>query len=177
MLTDDQMRYPIGKFVTPEQYNTSDMERWLNDIRMLPSQLWQAVIGLNDDELNTPYRNGGWTLRQVVHHLPDSHLNAVSRVKFALTEDNPVIKPYDEAQWAVQADYLLPVEPSLKILEGLHRRMVAIFESLNAEQWERTFYHPEAKAAYTLKKTLATYSWHGRHHLAHITETRKRYGF
>ncbi|MCC8409654.1 putative metal-dependent hydrolase [Mucilaginibacter sp. UR6-1] len=177
MLTDEQMRYPIGKFQPPASYTDDDLYRWMNDIRMLPGQLRQAVIGLNDDDLNTPYRQGGWTLRQVVHHVADSHMNSITRIKLALTEDNPTIKPYEEAYWALQADYHLPVEPSLKMLEGIHQRMIALFESFTENEWERTFIHPETGATNSLKKTLATYSWHGRHHLAHITETRKKYGF
>ncbi|RYY34979.1 MAG: metal-dependent hydrolase, partial [Sphingobacteriaceae bacterium] len=108
MLTDEQMRYPIGKFQVPVTYTDDDMRKWINNIRMLPGLVRQAVIGLNEEELNTPYRTGGWTLRQVVHHLADSHMNAITRIKLALTEDNPTIKPYEEAYWALQPDYRLP---------------------------------------------------------------------
>src|SRR6218665_1021650 len=108
-LTDEQMRYPIGKFSPPASYTVDDIRKWINDIRMLPGLLRQAVIGLSEDELNTPYRTGGWTLRQVVHHVADSHMNSITRIKLALTENNPTIKPYEEALWAVQADYHLEV--------------------------------------------------------------------
>lgn len=175
MLTDEQMRYPIGKFELPVSYTADDTRKWINNIRMLPGQVRQAVIGLNEEELDTPYRTGGWSLRQVVHHLADSHLNAITRIKLALTEDNPTIKPYEEAYWALLPDYRLPVEPSLKMLEGIHQRMVALFESFTEKEWERTFIHPESNASYALKRTLATYSWHGKHHLAHITETKKKF--
>ncbi|RVU00261.1 putative metal-dependent hydrolase [Mucilaginibacter limnophilus] len=175
MLTDEQMRYPIGKFEVPVSYTVDDMRKWINNIRMLPGLVRQAVIGLSEEELDTPYRTGGWSLRQVVHHLADSHMNSIMRFKLALTEDNPVIKPYQEAYWALQPDYRLPVEPSLKMLEGIHQHMVALFESFTEKEWERTFFHPENNASQTLKRTLATYSWHGKHHLAHITETKKRF--
>ncbi|RYE10036.1 MAG: putative metal-dependent hydrolase, partial [Sphingobacteriales bacterium] len=156
MLTDEQMRYPIGKFTAPAEYTKDDIRKWINEIRMLPGLLRQAVIGLNDDELDTPYRTGGWTLRQVVHHLADSHINSITRIKLALTEDKPVIKPYEEAYWALLPDYHLPVEPSLKILEGIHQHMVVLFESFTGQEWNRAFIHPETGAANTLKKTLGT---------------------
>jgi uncharacterized damage-inducible protein DinB len=114
MLTDEQMRYPIGKFTPPATYTADDIRKYINEIRMLPGQMRQAVIGLNDDELDTPYRSGGWTLRQVVHHVADSHINSITRIKLALTENKPTIKPYEEALWALQPDYHLEVEPSLK---------------------------------------------------------------
>ncbi|MEO6149010.1 MAG: YfiT family bacillithiol transferase [Mucilaginibacter sp.] len=175
MLTDEQMRYPIGKFAAPAVYTKDDIRKWINDIRMLPGLLRQAVIGMNDDELDTPYRAGGWTLRQVVHHLADSHINSITRIKLALTEDNPTIKPYEEGYWALLPDYRLPVEPSLKMLEGIHQHMVALFESFTEKEWDRTFVHPETGATNTLKKTLGTYAWHSKHHLAHITETKKKF--
>ena len=175
MLTDEQMRYPIGNFQEPASYTADDMRRWINNIRMLPGQVRQAVIGLSEAELDTPYRAGGWTLRQVVHHLADSHLNSIARFKLALTEENPVIKPYLEAYWALLPDYRLPVESSLKMLEGIHQHLTALFETFTEPQWERTFVHPETGKTYTLKRTLALYSWHGRHHLAHITETKNKF--
>ncbi|RCH56913.1 putative metal-dependent hydrolase [Mucilaginibacter hurinus] len=174
-LTDEQMRYPIGKFTPPTEVTADDIRRWINDIRMLPGLLRQAVIGLNDDELDTPYREGGWTLRQVVHHVADSHINSITRIKLALTEENPIIKPYEEAYWALLPDYRLAVEPSLKILEGVHQHLVVLFENFTEREWNRTFVHPETGASNTLLKTLGVYAWHGRHHLAHITETKKKF--
>lgn len=173
-MTDEQMKYPIGKFESPQAYTNEDMHRWIDDIATLPSKLRHAVTGLNEQQLDTPYRSGGWTLRQVVHHVADSHINCISRVKFALTEDNPVIKPYAEAAWAQLPDYGLPVEASLKILEGIHTHLVTMFENFTEQEWSRTYIHPESGATVPLKKVLALYAWHSNHHLAHITETVKR---
>src|SRR4051812_1223741 len=119
-MTDEQMKFPIGKFTPPTSYTNEDIREWIEDIRTLPGKLRHAIAGLNYQELDTPYRTGGWTLRQVIHHLADSHMNSITRFKLALTENNPVIKPYEEADWALLPDYRLPVEPSLKMLEGIH---------------------------------------------------------
>lgn len=174
-MTDEQLRYPIGKFIPPELYTTEDLNRWINDIKELPEKLRQAIMNLNETQLNTHYRPGGWTLKQVVHHLADSHMNSIIRFKWALTEDKPTIKAYQQTDWAMLADYNLPIEPSLKMLEGIHQRLVALFESFTEEQWNKYFIHPETGANITLKRNLALYSWHSRHHLAHITETIKRF--
>ncbi|MBK0379764.1 YfiT family bacillithiol transferase [Mucilaginibacter segetis] len=174
-MTDEQMRYPIGKFTAPVSYIMEDKRRWITDIKTLPGKVRHAIIGLNDRQLNTPYRVGGWSLRQVVHHLADSHMNSITRFKLALTEDNPTIKPYEEADWALLPDYSLPVEPSLKMLEGIHQRMTALFESFTENEWDRTFVHPASGETVSLKKALALYAWHGKHHLAHITETVKKF--
>ncbi|GGH12773.1 YfiT family bacillithiol transferase [Mucilaginibacter phyllosphaerae] len=174
-MTDEQMRYPIGKFAPPVSY-TDDLKRqWVHDIATLPGRVREAIIGLNYQQLDTQYRTGGWTLRQVVHHLADSHMNSLCRFKLALTEDNPTIKPYDEAGWAIQPDYRLPVEPSIKMLEGIHQHLVALFESFTEDQWSRTFIHPESGSVTSLEKNLAIYAWHSNHHLAHLTETVKRF--
>lgn len=175
-MTDEQLRYPIGRLKPPVSYTREDMLNWIEDIKTLPGRLRNAVIKLTDAQLNTPYRTGGWTLKQVVHHLADSHLNALIRIKLALTEDNPTIKPYQEADWALLNDYRLPVESSLKELEGLHQHLVALFESFTEPEWERTHYHPESQEKVSMKRVLANYAWHGNHHLAHITETSKRFG-
>ncbi|PWK75355.1 DinB family protein [Mucilaginibacter oryzae] len=175
MLTDEQMRYPIGRFVSPVSYTSADLRGWIDDIATLPGKLRHAIAGLNYQELDTPYRTGGWTLRQVIHHLADSHMNSITRIKLALTENNPVIKPYEEADWALLPDYRLPVEPSIKMLEGIHQHMVTLFESFTENEWERTFVHPASGDTISLKKCLATYSWHSRHHLAHVTETVKTF--
>ncbi|MFD1256772.1 YfiT family bacillithiol transferase [Mucilaginibacter terrae] len=175
-LTDEHLRYPTGRFQAPLTYTDEDLRQIINQIQTLPGRLRNAVIRLNEPQLNTPYRPGGWTLKQVVHHLADSHMNALMRIKLTLTEENPTIKPYDEAGWALQADYRLPIECSLKTLEGVHLHMVALFESFNEDEWQRTYVHPERPGASNLQKTAAMYAWHSNHHLAHITETMKQWG-
>lgn len=170
-MTDEQLKYPIGKFSIPVSYTQQDIAGWINDIKELPGKVRQAIIGLNEAQLDTHYRPGGWTLKQVVHHMADSHMNSLIRFKWALTENSPTIKAYDQAGWALQADYKLPVESSLKMLEGIHQHLVALFESFTEEQWDRYFVHPETGAQISLKRNLAMYSWHGKHHLAHITNT------
>lgn len=170
-------RYPIGKFrfdgpLTEDQKKTS-----LDDIARTPANLRAAVKGLSEDQLDAPYRPGGWTVRQVVHHVPDSHLNSYMRFKLALTEDEPTIKPYAEDRWAELADTKeTPVEVSLVMLDSLHDRWVRLLRSLTPEEWKRSFRHPEL-GAMTLEKALALYAWHGRHHVAHITALREREGW
>ncbi|MBM3725273.1 MAG: putative metal-dependent hydrolase [Acidobacteria bacterium] len=164
----DHLRYPIGGHQTPAAISAEDRERWIGHLEQLPGRLRELTAGLNDAALDTPYRPGGWTVRQVVHHLADSHMNAYLRSKFALTEDNPTIMPYDEVAWAEMADgRALPVEVSLGLLEGLHRRWVTMFRSLTPEQFTRTFFHP-ANGVTSLEQQLALYCWHSRHHTAHI---------
>lgn len=175
MTAEEQLKYPIGKFQKPLSYTETDILTWIDEIKTLPGKLRQAVMPLSEELLDTPYRPGGWTLRQVVHHIPDSHLNSLTRFKLAMTEDNPTIKPYEEDRWALLADYRLPVESSLKMLEAIHIHLVALFESFTEDDWSRTFYHPANDATSTLKRNLALYAWHGNHHLAHITETMKRF--
>ncbi|OKS89096.1 YfiT family bacillithiol transferase [Mucilaginibacter polytrichastri] len=170
-MIDDSLRYPIGKFTPPAAYTQEDITAWIADIKALPMQVRNAVIGLTDLQLNTPYRPGGWTIKQVVHHMADSHMNSLIRFKWALTEENPTIKTYHEDKWATQPDYALPVESSLKMLEGIHQHLVALLESFSEAEWNRTFYHPEAQIEISLKRNLGIYSWHGRHHLAHIQNT------
>jgi len=166
-------RYPIGKF----QYSGSSTEQnrlFLEEIAQTPSKLRDSLKGLTEEQLDTPYRPGGWTVRQVVHHLPDSHLNSYVRFKLALTEENPTIKTYAEDRWAELSDSkATPIEVSLTLLDSLHNRWVRLLRSLTPEQWKRTFHHPEL-GNMTLEKTLALYAWHGNHHVAHITELRKR---
>jgi hypothetical protein len=174
-MTDEQLQYPIGKFKPPVSYTSEDIRKMINTIREFPGRLRQAIIGLNEQQLDTPYRTGGWTLRQVVHHVADSHMNSLMRFKWALTEENPTIKPYEEADWALLPDYRLPVEPSLKILEGLHQHWVALLEGFTDKEWSRTFLHPASGETMQLKKALALYAWHSKHHLAHITETVKNF--
>jgi hypothetical protein len=174
-MTDEQMKFPIGKFKAPVSYTTDDLRTWITTIKEFPGRLRQAIINLNEKQLDTPYRTGGWTIRQVVHHVADSHMNALLRFKWALTEENPTIKPYEEADWALLPDYRLPVEPSLRILEGLHLHWAALLESFNEEEWSRTFMHPSSGETMQLKKALALYAWHSKHHLAHVAETVKKF--
>jgi len=164
----DPLKYPIGKFTPPSSYTEQQMLVWLDNIRTLPGKVHNAVMALTEAQLDTPYRPGGWTIRQVVHHIADSHINAFVRLKWALTENNPTIKPYHEADWALLPDYKLPVEPTLRMLEGLHLRFVTILENLDDEQWDRTFIHPDSGETIPLRRLLGLYAWHGNHHLAHI---------
>lgn len=168
------LRYPVGKFDYQGPPTESQSQACLDEISQTPANLRTAVQGLSDKQLDTPYRPEGWTVRQVVHHVPDSHLNAYVRFKLALTEDDPTIKPYAEDRWAELSDTkATPIEVSLTLLDSLHDRWVRLLRSLTPEQWKRTFRHPEM-GPMTLEKTLALYAWHGRHHVAHITELRKR---
>lgn len=175
--TMTDLRYPIGKFSYDEPLTEEKRETFLNDIALAPANLRSAVKGLSEAQLDTPYRPGGWTVRQVVHHMPDSHMNAFIRVKLALTEEAPTIKPYAEDRWAELGDVApTPIETSLCLLDCLHQRWMKLLRSLTAEQWKRTFLHPEF-GLMTLDKTLAMYAWHGRHHVAHITSLRERNGW
>jgi uncharacterized damage-inducible protein DinB len=170
----DDLRYPIGKFSYDGAPTEAQRKSLLDDIAAAPANLRTSVQGLSDRQLDTPYRPEGWTVRQVVHHVPDSHLNSYVRFKLALTEDEPTIKPYAEDRWAELADTkATPVEVSLSLLDSLHDRWVRLLRSLTAEDWKRTFRHPDL-GPMSLEKTLALYAWHGRHHVAHITELRKR---
>ncbi len=171
------LRYPIGKFTYNGPPTEEQKQQYLADIEQTPSNLRKAVQGLSDQQLDTPYRPEGWTVRQVVHHVPDSHLNAYIRFKLALTEDEPTIKSYAEDRWAQLADtQTTPVEVSLAMLNSLHARWVHLLRSLAPEQWKREFRHPEL-GAIPLEKNLALYAWHGRHHVAHITSLRERNGW
>jgi len=174
-MTDDELKYPIGKFTVPVSYTNDDIHHWVNDIKVMPGKLRHTIMKLNDTQLDTPYRPGGWTIRQVVHHMADSHMNSLIRFKWALTEEKPVIKAYEQANWALLPDYRLPVESSLKMLDGIHQHLVALFESFSEDDWSRTFIHPETGAIISLKRNLALYAWHGKHHLAHITNTIKTF--
>jgi len=171
------LKYPIGKFHYEDPTSAAQKQQFLEQIASTPANLKAAVRGLSEEQLNTPYRPGGWTVRQVVHHVPDSHLNSYVRFKLALTEDEPTIKPYAEDRWAELADTkATPIEVSLTLLDSLHDRWVRLLRSLEAGEWKRTFRHPEL-GVMTLEKTLALYAWHGRHHVAHITGLREREGW
>ena len=171
------LRYPIGRFALSDTITPKDIDRWLEQMAALPAQLHEAVRNLSEAQLDTRYRPGGWTLRQVVHHLADSHVNSFMRIKLALTEDNPVIKPYDENLWAELPDSRGDIAPSLDIITALHAKGLPLLEQLTAADWQRTFWHPEQKKAVTLEHTLAYYAWHGLHHTAHITHTRQQHGW
>lgn len=167
-------RFPIGKFRYAGAPEAEERAQLIGQIAAAPGAMRAAVGGLSSEQLDTPYRDGGWTVRQLVHHVPDSHLNAYVRFKLALTEDEPTIKPYAEDRWARLADSeFTPIEVSLLLLENLHARWVHLLRALRPEEWKRTFQHPELGSV-PLEKNLALYAWHGRHHTAHITELRKR---
>ncbi len=167
-------RYPIGRF-TPDQNPTPEIRaRHIGEIAAQPARMRQATSGLTPQQLNTPYREGGWTLRQVIHHVPDSHLNAYIRCKLALTEDTPTIKPYDEAAWARLKDSeLTPIEVSLSLFDAVHARWVTLLRSLKPEDFQRQFNHPESGTR-TVDWLVALYDWHGNHHVAHITSLREQ---
>jgi DinB family protein len=170
-------RYPIGKFHYAGPPTDDQKQKFIADIAQAPANLRAAVQGLSNQQLDTPYRPEGWTVRQLAHHVPDSHLNAYVRFKLALTEEAPTIKPYFEDRWAQLADTPnTPVEVSLTLLDSLHARWVQLLHSLRPEDWKRTFRHPELGEV-SLEKNLALYSWHGRHHVAHITALRDRSGW
>jgi len=171
------LRYPIGPFVKPDAPTSQSRERAIEAIAETPANLRAAVQGLDEDQLDTAYRDGGWTLRQVVHHVPDSHLNAYVRLKLALTEPVPVIKPYDESAWAELIDTTsVPIDVSLTLLDALHRRWVALWRAMKEGDYRREYVHPET-GRHALDYMLAMYAWHGAHHVAHITTTRARLGW
>ena len=176
MTDSDELRYPIGHFRPPAASTSGIRAAQIETLRLLPERLRAAVNGLGDAQLDTPYREGGWTVRQVVHHLADSHANAYVRFKLALTEDSPTIKPYDEAAWARLPDSFLPIDSSLVFIGALHARWVALLESMPEEGFQRGFNHPEL-GRQDLATSLALYEWHSRHHTAHITSLRARMGW
>ena len=171
------LRYPVGKFQFPDVVTADHRRTYIDQIAQTPARLRAAVAGLSDEQLETRYRPDGWTVRQVVHHVPDSHLNSYCRFKLALTEDQPAIKAYAEDRWAELPDGRGgPVEVSLRLLECLHSRWVALLRSLTEDEWKRTFRHPELGLV-RLDQNAALYAWHGRHHEAHITSLRERMGW
>ncbi|MBX7222838.1 MAG: bacillithiol transferase BstA [Blastocatellia bacterium] len=168
------LSYPIGKFDFTAQLSLEDITTAINHIDDTPARLRAAIEGLNQEQLETPYRPEGWTVRQVVHHVADSHVNAYIRLKLALTEETPTIKPYDEARWAELEDSrTTPLEISLQLLESLHQRWVVLLRSLNETDLQRTFRHPDL-GNLTVSQLIGLYSWHSRHHTAHITGLRER---
>ena len=172
---NEDLRYPVGKFEMPTEWNAADIAKSRHILGLLPVKLKSAVSGLSDTQLDTPYRDGGWTVRQTVHHVADSHMNAYCRFRLALTEDLPTIKPYLEAKWAELPDArTLPVAPSFEILDGVHARLLTLIDSMTPEQWQRGFVHPEHGRTMNLWQTAALYAWHSRHHVAHISNLRAR---
>jgi hypothetical protein len=173
----DDLRYPVGRFKKVDQLSPDERAAALDILEAAPARMRDAVRGLNDAQLDTPYREGGWTVRQVVHHVPDSHMNAYVRVRLALTEDNPTIKPYEEARWAQLPDARsAPVELSLTLLDAMHARWLLLMRSLATEDFARPFIHPEGWNG-TLDTVAAMYAWHCHHHTAHITRLRDRMGW
>lgn len=166
-------RYPIGKY-EPQPYSEKQKQAWLLDLQFLPEALERSITNLDQAQLDTPYREGGWTVRQLVHHVADSHMNAYIRFKLGLTEDKPTIKPYEEQEWALLADnQLVPINVSLTLLHALHLRWVATIKDLSEEQWNRLVVHPAANREMSLWFLLGLYAWHGNHHVAHITTLRE----
>ena len=171
------LRYPLGKLVLPTRFDAEWRGSAIADVAAVPAALAQAVRGWDDDRLDTPYRPGGWTVRQLVHHVADSHMNAYVRFKLTLTEENPPVKAYDEAAWAELPDSAtVPVAVSLTLLEAVHTRWVALLQAMTEAQFQRTLVHP-ANGVRTLDQMLATYAWHGRHHVAHATRLAERMGW
>jgi hypothetical protein len=170
----EDLQYPVGKFAWAGSASDAQLRQWIDEIAAAPAHLRAAVDALSPEQIDTPYRPGGWTVRQVVHHLPDSHLNSYMRFRLALTEHEPTIKPYDQERWAELPDSrTAPIEVSLSLLEFLHERWVILLRSLTPADWKRTFRHPELGVV-NLERTAALYAWHGRHHVAHITSMRQR---
>ncbi len=165
----ENLKYPIGRFKIPEIITPVMVQDWIREIETVPTQMNDLVAALSDEQLALTYRPDGWSIRQVVHHVFDSHTNAYVRFKWALTEDNPTIKAYDEAKWAKLADTdLTPVTVSLHLLAGLHYRWSVLMNALSKEELDRTFFHPDNQATYDLKSMVGMYNWHGKHHLEHI---------
>jgi hypothetical protein len=165
-------RYPIGRFAETE-FSEANKQAWINDIKFLPQLLENSIQNLDEAQLNTPYREGGWTVKQLVHHVADSHMNAYMRIKLGLTENNPTIKTYDEKAWAELADTNnVPINISLTLLHSLHIRLHNLLANLAEGDFMKTIYHPEKQKNLYIWQLLATYSWHGRHHVAHITTLR-----
>jgi len=170
----EDLRYPVGKYIV-QPFSEKQLGEWLTDIKFLPQHLENAILNLDEAQLNTAYREAGWTVKQVVHHVADSHMNAYIRFKLGLTEDNPTIKPYDEAAWAEMSDTKnLPINISLTILHALHTRWYEVLKNMSREDLDKTVFHPEHKKTFTLWNLLGMYAWHSRHHVAHITSLRER---
>ncbi len=174
----EHKKFPIGKFEYPESICDIRLDEYIAIIRDFPGRLKTLIEDFSEDQLDTQYREGGWTVRQVVNHLADSHINSFIRFKLALTEDNPTIKPYNEAKWAeLQDSASMPVKPAVKMLKGTHQRWTALLKTMTNKQFERTFHHPEHNKNYSLRTCLSLYVWHCRHHFAHIENLKKEKGW
>lgn len=174
---DEHLRYPIGKFSPKDNYWPDELQSCIARIKTLPNRLEDAIGNLNESQLNTPYREGGWTVRQVIHHVADSHMNAYIRLKWTLTENSPVIKAYDEKLWAETPETRLEPALSLALIKALHAKWVILFSALQSPDLKRYFTHPETQKNVRLDNMIDLYAWHGDHHLAHITELKKRAGW
>ncbi|MFD1601115.1 YfiT family bacillithiol transferase [Flavobacterium artemisiae] len=173
-LSLEKLKYPIGKFLAPDSYTAAYLAQKMEEIATFPKRLEKEVLHLSNEQLDTPYSPGGWTVRQVIHHCAESHMHCFIRIKWALTENNPVIKAYDEVLWCELPDNLkMPIEPTLNLLKGLHFRLAYIMKNLSEADLEKTFVHPSDNSENKLKKIIGMYAWHGNHHLAHITSLKK----
>lgn len=174
----DSLRYPIGQFHAPKEITTQITNRWIETLANFPERLKALVTGLSDQQLNTPYREGGWTIRQVIHHCADSHHHSYNRFKWAMTENNPTIKAYDEANWADLHDYTsTPIELSFLHLQAVHAKLVLFLKGLTEEDLNRTFFHPESEQTVVLKNNIGIYAWHCNHHYEHIHQLMLRKGW
>ncbi len=171
----EELKYPIGRYLKPEAHTPELRKEWITVLQALPSWMDACIENLDEHQLLTPYREGGWNIQQVVHHVADSHMNAYIRLKLALTEDNPTIKPYAEAAWAELVDSkVVPVNVSVTLIHALHRRIVALLQNMDTAAWERSYFHPEHQRDFPLWEVVAMYAWHSRHHTEHIRKLRER---
>jgi hypothetical protein len=173
----EDLRYPIGKFSTKESHTPEELKTFIQRIESLPSKLEAAIEGFSNHQLDTPYRDGGWSVRQVVHHVADSHMNAYIRVKWMLTEETPIIKAYNEKLWAETGETISDPALSLLLIKALHTKWTTLLKSLSQNQLQKEFIHPDTKKNVALHNLIGMYAWHGDHHLAHITELKKRQGW
>lgn len=173
----ENLKYPIGRFIYSNNISQEEVLKNIEIIELFPENLYHEVNNLDEAQLNTPYRPGGWTVKQVVHHCSDSHINSIIRFKLALTEDNPVIKPYKEDKWTELADSKLPIDVSLKLLKALHHKWVVLLRSLTKEDLNKSFIHPEKNNEIKLDQAISMYAWHSNHHLAHIKQLKKAKGW
>mgnify|MGYP000877872712 FL=1 len=174
MPTLEELQYPIGPCQYPEVYTDAILQKMLQDIETFPKRLELEVQNLLEFQLQTPYRENGWTVNQVIHHCADSHMNFILRLKLALSEVNPTIKPYREEIWAEMADYELPFNNSITLLFCIHQKIMKVLRSLTSEQLDRTYFHPQYERSFQIKELICLYSWHGNHHLAHISTLKER---
>lgn len=173
----NQLKFPVGNYIAPQEITQNDIESWIKNIELFPQKLSELVASLTSKELNYIYRPGGWTVKQVIHHLADSHLNSFTRFKLTLTEEKPIVRPYQEAQWAETIDANNDqIDLSLNILYGLHERWAMLLKNLTSADFDRTYFHPDDQKQYTMKWMLGLYDWHCRHHFAHIEQALKHEG-